>query len=224
MKKSKACNIVLLISVVVSSVLAIVLSIVFKLSLIELIVCITGILYLSLLADKNLFNFIAGIINVLLYCYVAYRSMVYGEMIFYLAFDLPFSIIAFVLWTKHKESKFKVEIRSLTKQGYLIIIGVFVAISIVLYFLLNALNDASPIIDSISAGASVVATILMAQRYKEQWWMWIVVYIISTILWIDVLNVLMIIMSAEGIIISILGYIIWRKENKKNLVSPTDSV
>ena len=64
---------------------------------------------------------------------------------------------------------------------------------------------------------SFIATILMAKRYREQWFMWIVVYIVSVIMWSTTFDLLMLIMSASCLVSCIIGYINWSRSANTNI-------
>ena len=64
------------------------------------------------------------------------------------------------------------------------IIYALTALAIVLYgFILKALGGNLPFIDSMSTVVSVVAQILSIRRLVEQWVLWIVVDVVTVIMW-----------------------------------------
>lgn len=68
---------------------------------------------------------------------------------------------------------------------YRIILVLGSTILVYLYSLfLNLIGGDNVLIDAASTLCSVIATILMALRFREQWFMWIIVYLISIIMWI----------------------------------------
>lgn len=222
-KKFNINKLLLYSSLSISIIIAIVLTFVYKLDWFNLLVCISGVLYLALLADRNFINFLIGIINVTIYVVVAYKFKLFGEVIFYCFFDLPMAFISYFLWRKHKDTKLTVKSRSLKLSTWLIIVGIC-SISVFVYGLfLKFIGGENVFIDALSTVVSTVATLLMAFRYKEQWFMWIVVYVVSIIMWCFAFDVLMIIMSVECTIISILGYVEWKINTKKQLNLATET-
>ena len=88
-------------------------------------------------------------------------------------------------------------------------------ISIVLYSLiLDAIGGVNTLIDATSTIVSFIATILMCLRYKEQWYMWLVVYLVSIIMWATTFDLLMLIMSISCFISCFIGFINWKQEKK----------
>ena len=70
------------------------------------------------------------------------------------------------------------------------------------------------VVDSISTVVSFIATLLMAKRYREQWFMWVVVYIVSVIMWATTFDLLMLIMSSSCLVSCLIGYINWSTNAK----------
>ena len=191
-----------------------VLTIVLHLDWLAFVSCAASILYIVFLSDKNILNFIIGFISSSTYLVVAYKSHLYGEAIFYLVVDIPMIFISFVLWKKHMETKLKVESKKLSFNNIMFIF-VISAIAVVGYgFILKAIGGANTFVDALSTVVTLVATILMALRYREQWIMWIVVYVVSVVLWSTTFDLLMLIMSCSCLLSSIVGFIYWSKSAK----------
>ena len=110
--------------------------------------------------------------------------------------------------------------------------GIVIVVTIVVYaalvFLLSQLSGAfyseQPWIDGASTSLSLVAQTLMTLRFSEQWFFWIVVNIITIVLWVTNLvqsiqmeavnfgSVAMIVMWVAFLINSIYGYIQWKQK------------
>lgn len=66
-----------------------------------------------------------------------------------------------------------------------ILVAVLSIVGIFIYgYILKWLGGNLPIIDSMSTVLSVVAQILLIKRYMEQWIIWLVVDMVSVIMWI----------------------------------------
>jgi nicotinamide mononucleotide transporter PnuC len=66
---------------------------------------------------------------------------------------------------------------------------------------------------ALSSGVTFVATLLQWLQYREQWFGWIFVYIVSIVLWAVAGNVLMVVMSAGCLIFSFTGMFSWWKNS-----------
>ena len=196
-------------------VLCIILTIYLKLSIITLISCIAGIIYVVFLSDRNIWNFLIGFISSTTYIFISFKARLFGEVIFYLIIDLPMIFISYFAWKKHVNEDFKVDAKKLSLKNILIISFISL-VSVAGYALiLKCIGGVNVVVDSISTIVSLIATILMALRFREQWVMWIIVYAVSIIMWITTFDVLMLIMSICCFISSIIGFVKWSKSAKK---------
>lgn len=195
----------------------IILTIVLNLNWLTLISCISSICYIVFLSDRNLLNFIIGFISSTTYIIVAFNAKLYGEVIFYLIIDLPMIFISYFMWRKNLESNLRVRAKKMSNKQIITIILISI-ISVIAYsYFLKLIGGVNYIIDAISTVVSFIATILMAKRYREQWFMWIIVYIVSVIMWITTFDLLMLIMSASCLLSSLIGFINWSKNAKANI-------
>lgn len=202
-------------------VVCIVLTFVYKLNWLTLLSCISGIFYIAFLSDRSVLNFIVGFISTTTYIFVAYYSKLYGEVIFYLVFDLPMIFISFYMWRKNINKDLRVNTRKLSLKWSIFIIVISAACVICYSFVLKAIGGVNTIIDATSTVVSLIATILMSLRYREQWIMWFVVYIVSIIMWATTFDLLMLIMSICCFLSCLIGFINWSID-AKTTVKKTD--
>ena len=71
----------------------------------------------------------------------------------------------------------------MTKTGRGKLIFVTAAGTIAYGFFLKALGGALPFVDALSTVASVVAMVISVKMYMEQWIIWIVVDVVTVIMW-----------------------------------------
>ena len=119
------------------------------------------------------------------------------------------------MWKKHVQKDFRVDSKKLSiKQIIIILLVSCVSVGIYAY-ILKLIGGQNVVVDAISTGVSFIATLLMALRYREQWFMWIVVYLVSIIMWATTFDLLMLIMSISCFISCFIGFINWTKAVKK---------
>lgn len=144
---------------------------------------LTGIWCVVLVAKGRITNYYVGIVNVIAYAWVAYTWQYYGEVMLNMLYFLPMQFVGLWLW-KSKMTNKEVIVKIMTAKQRL---G-WIAASIILIFgyglFLKYLGGNLPFIDSTSTVLSVIAMVLMAFRYMEQWVLWIVVNIASIGLWV----------------------------------------
>ena len=82
----------------------------------------------------------------------------------------------------------------------------------ILYFILKQFTDSPlPAGDSFTTALSIIAMWMLAQKYLEQWVLWILINVVSTILYfwkgLYPTGVLFIVY----VVVAVLGYIKWKK-------------
>ena len=117
----------------------------------------------------------------------------------------------------------EVKARNLTAKGWVILIIASIAAVAEYSFILKLLGGEFALVDATSTTLSVIATILMMSRYSEQWVMWVIVNVVSVVLWVMALmnggegSVTLLVMWTAYLFNSVYGYINWRKMAKENV-------
>ena len=154
-------------------------------TLLSIVTTITGLWCVVLVAKARIFNYYLGIVNVLGYAYISYQYQLYGEVMLNAGYFLPMQFIGLYIWTKNKSTDIidTIIINFLTSTQR-IFVTIISFVTVIIYAgILKAMGDPLPILDSMSTILSIIAMILMAWRYMEQWILWIIVDIVSIIMW-----------------------------------------
>ncbi|MGD6845072.1 nicotinamide riboside transporter PnuC [Bacillus infantis] len=194
-------------------------------SLLGLISSLAGMLCVVLVAKGKISNYYFGIIQTGTYAYISYTYGLYGEAMLNGLFYFPIQFIGIYLWRKNQTRDSvkgeDVKVKTLDSKGWSLL-GIIVLVSIFLYaLLLDYLGGRSIYIDSATNVLSVTAQILMLRRFAEQWLLWILVNVLSVILWFNAListggnDISMLVMWTAFLFNSIYGYINWTKLYKK---------
>ena len=166
------------------SLFGIIIAIVNKDNWLNFLVLLSGILCVILVAKGSIWNYIVGTINTISYGYVAYNNGLFGELGLYVLFFLPINIIAYFMWKKHIKDNI-VEMKTLTTKSILIVFLITIVLSAVLgYFLSTLRAQNNPYLDGMLTVISITATILMIFRFKEQWLLYIILNIITLVIWV----------------------------------------
>ena len=144
-----------------------------------------GLINITLLVFRSIWNYAFGIASVALYIFVFYESRLYAESGLQAFFVLA-QLWGWYLWRKVGDVQNRVSVRWLDWQSRAVWITVTAAISLNLGWLMHRYTDAAmPFADSAIAGASVAAQILLAYRRIENWVVWIVIDVGAVLLYID---------------------------------------
>lgn len=198
----------------------------FEDTLIGLISSISGMLCVVLVAKGKITNYAFGIIQTSTYTYIAFGYELYGEAMLNGLFYLPIQFLGIYMWMKYRKSKESskqgedIFVKRLTKKGWIIVVATFVMGAVVYAQILIAINAQQVRIDSMAVVLSVIAQVLMVQRYAEQWVIWIVVNVLTITLWVITMlqdggsDWNMVVMWSAFLVNSIYGYVNWIKLSK----------
>lgn len=152
---------------------------------------ITGIWCVLLVAKGKISNYIWGTINVVLYAYAAYTWRLYGDFMLNAFYFLPMQFVGWYMWTKpgFKTGKDNVVSKFLSLKGRLIWMAASVGLIVGYGFILQVMGGNTPFFDATSTVLSVLAMILMAGLFMEQWVLWIVVDVVTVIMWSNIVFV-----------------------------------
>ena len=152
-----------------------------------------------------------------IYIFIYYQAGLYADFginIYYLLIAL-YGWIAwktgFTLFGKNKKSG-ELPIVHTPKRAWLQIIIAYIAAQLfITYILINYTDSTVPIADSFTTALSIVGMWMLARKYIEQWWVWCIVDVASTALYIHKELYLTATLYAVYAIIAIFGYLKWKK-------------
>jgi len=203
--------------------LIITISIILNDSKIALISAICGISYTILAGKGKISCYIFGLTGTMCYAYISYKNHLFGNLMLYMLYYFPMQIFGIFKWKKHLNSKTGEIIKTkLNTKERIIYFSLTILVSAVFAYILYLLNDANPVIDSITTIFSITGLIFTIKRAVEQWYLWVVVNALSAIMWtqayIQGSNCFAtILMWVTYFILAIYFLHIWNKEiNKKD--------
>jgi len=151
-----------------------------------------GVASTVLAANGSIWNFLFGLMDVGIYSYMLFDSRMPAQFLLHVLYILPMEFIGFYQWRKRGASG-KKKVRTRTIKGklwiryILLFAGVFAATFTLSFFSLGQVGEQSNIfkviLDALVTTANIVALVMMAFAYVEQWYLWIMVNISSIILW-----------------------------------------
>lgn len=191
-------------------------------SIISIISAITGVTCVIFVSKGMMANYIVGAINVALYAYLAFKSRIYGDFMLNAFYYFPMQFIGLYMWSKAKgkSETHEIESKALDHKQRIILFVVSICIILAYAEVLKYLGGNVPIIDSTSTVLSVIAMILMVKQYLEQWYLWVIVNIVSIVMWIISLSegsgdAATLIMWILFLLNSLYGLWNWKKEYEK---------
>lgn len=214
---------------------------VYDLSYIEAVGTVAGLLCILLASFEKTINYLFGLINVTLFAVIFFQIQLYANLLLQVFF-FGANIYGWYAWSRMssaQEAELKIRWLSLPKALMTLVISIlaiiFLTLNIDVVFgrlatwaveLLNLFGanltlpildpDAFPFWDSTMTVLSVVAMILMTRKYVENWLLWVVINVISVVIFF-IQGVYA--MSLEYLIllgIALNGSRLWIKSAKQN--------
>lgn len=187
---------------------------------VDLVAAFCGICSVVLCAKGKRSGFLFGLVNVAGYAFVSYHNQYYGEVMLNVLFYVPSNIAAYVLWAKHKDDERggkEVKAKALGALQLALACLAVTVTTVGYHFLLEALGGAMTMLDGASTILSIFATVLMALRYSEQWFFWIIVDVITVALWCFAGDPIMIAMWGAYLVNAVYGYLMWLNKCGRNV-------
>ena len=177
-----------------------------------------GMCSVILCSQGNILTFFFGFGQIITYTYLCYLERFYAGIAINIFYFLT-QIYGVFSWRKrlHNTSNNKptsiITTRRLRPATLIIICSFALLLSAVTGFLLHAYtSDGSPYLDAFTTVPALVAQLLMMLAYREQWYLWFFVDILSAIMWLLAGNYSMAALYIFWCINCILGYIRWTKQ------------
>lgn len=198
------------------------LSLYWKDTLLSLTAAVTGAWCVILTGKGKRSSFIFGLVNTVCYALVALEAKYYGEVMLNALYYLPMNFVGWFAWKKHMNDETGEVIKERLNLKQSVVIYVLTGAAIWGYgLILKKLGGNLAFIDSMSTVISVVAQILSIKRLMEQWVLWIVVDVVTVIMWAVHFaqggeTIATLAMWSVYLINAVIMFIRWNKEAKKD--------
>lgn len=179
----------------------------------EIIGTVVGLVYLWLEYRASIYLWIAGIIMPAIYCFVYYDAGLYADVeinIYYLVAAL----YGWAMWRYggNRANQVELPITRIPLHRFVKAIVVFLVVFVGIALLLMRYTDSTvPWCDSFTTALSIIGMWMLARKYLEQWWVWMVVDIVCVGLYLY--KELYFTAGLYGLyaIIAVFGWMNWKK-------------
>ena len=197
-----------------------ILSYFWKSSLLGVTVYLTGVICVVLAAKGNIWNYVFGIYNSIGYAWLSYQNGLFGEVMLNILFFVPTAVIGWLMWRNRIDGN-TVRMRKMKGRNTIGMILLCLSATLVYGLWLSTIKGQNtPYLDALNVVASIIATLAMMLRYKEQWILYIGINIAEIIMWvIRLMNgsadaTTMVVMWSAYLVNSIYGLYTWQKGTK----------
>ncbi len=215
--KIKGWNLFEIIWLALFSVIILILAFFWKSNILGITVYLTGVICVVLAAKGNIWNYAFGIYNSIGYAWLSYHNGLYGEVMLNILFFVPTAVIGWLMWRNRIQDK-TVIMRKMKLQATSGMIFLCIIATIVYGVWLSTLKGQNtPYLDAFNVVASIIATLAMMWRYREQWILYICINVAEIIMWvIRLMNgsgdaATMVVMWTAYLINSLYGLYVWNK-------------
>ena len=170
-----------------------------------------GMSYLLLAMRENSLCWYCAFFSTAIYVYI------FGDVSLYMesalnVYYMGMAVYGWLQWQKGGANHSGVEIVKWTTKHHIICILVILIASVISGYLLSVNTDARlPYLDSFTTWASVLTTVMVARKVLENWLYWIVINSVSIYLYIDRDLDQTAAMFTLYLVLSVLGYVVWKK-------------
>jgi nicotinamide mononucleotide transporter len=179
---------------------------------------ILGLIYIWLEYRAHIALWVVGIVMPALDVYLYYSHGLYGDAGMAVYYTLA-AVYGLFVWKFKKTRKLKEElpIIPMPRDKYLpVTVFFFVAWAVTYYILTRFTNSTVPMLDSFTNAMSFVGLWALARKYLEQWFFWIIVDVVCTILYIQKGIPFKAGLYGLYVVIAVMGYQKWKKMAKNH--------
>ena len=145
-----------------------------------------GVCSVCLCAQGNILTYVFGFAQVITYSYLCWTQRFYGEMAInaYYFGTMIYGVFVWKSRVKSQESRVIVP-RKLSVRAILLIVAATLLVSWLAGMGLAAwTDDTQPYLDAFTTVPALVAQVLMILVYREHWFIWLTVDVLSVALWL----------------------------------------
>ncbi|MBO4306854.1 MAG: nicotinamide mononucleotide transporter [Bacteroidales bacterium] len=190
----------------------------FQLSIIEVIGAVIGLFYIISEYRADRWFWPLSLLMSAFYAVIDYASGIYANGTI-CVYNFVMSIYGILVWRgiiqKREEDKGgERQISSCPNRYWWQIITMIVLLSVVLTWLLGLLHESSyPLLDGVSSALTIVGMLMLAHKWWQQWFCWMLVEPLMIALFWLTGNYASALLYAVFEVFCILGAIRWRKES-----------
>ena len=182
---------------------------------VEIIGALSGFVYIFLEIKVSKWMWPIGLLTSVFYVVVFFNSKFYADMSLQFYY-IVISVLGWYWWMYGGKQGKPLAISKLSLKISLKLLLFSVLFFVSIAYILNKFTDSPlPYWDALTTSLSIIATWMLARKIIEQWILWIIVDVISMILYIYKglypTSILFLIYS----ILATVGYLEWKKELKR---------
>jgi len=170
-----------------------------------------GVCAVCLTAQGNILTYAFGFAQVITYTWLCLRAHLYGAVAINVYYFLTMIYGVYVWRRRLRPEDGRVRTRTLPRKLWLSIVAAVLLLSVGVGMLLqHYTSDPSPYLDSFTTVVSIVAQILMILAFRDQWFLWLAVDVLSVAIWLHVGDYCLMAQYVFWCLNCLYGYFRWR--------------
>jgi nicotinamide mononucleotide transporter len=177
----------------------------------EIVAVLLAISYLLLAARESLWCWYCAFASSAIYVVIFWDVSLLMESVLSI-FYVVMAVVGWQQWRSGGQEQPALPITTLPWSMHLLLLAVMLLLAAVNGWFMHQYTSAAwPFVDSFTAWASVISTVLVIRKVLENWLYWLVIDSISLYLYIDRGLYLTALLFAGYLVICVFGYLRWRK-------------
>lgn len=151
-------------------------------TVLALISGIAGVISVVLCSQKKLSFYFWGILQLVTILIISYQTGLYGKVLEN-GFYLVTTIIGMFIWGKNVDGD-KVKPQKMSGGDWLVLSSILPLLILgISVFVVKFNNSEQIFLDTLTTTIGIIAQIMMIFRFKEQWYLWLILDVLCVILW-----------------------------------------
>ncbi len=149
----------------------------------EIIAVLAAVAYLGLAIRQNIACWLFAAISTAIYVWLFVEARLYMESVLNI-FYLVMAAYGWYVWRNGRSAGVDSPVVTWPPRTHIAAIAIIVVLSAASGYLLSVNSDAAfPYIDSLTTWSAIWATFLVARKVLENWWYWLVIDIVSALIY-----------------------------------------
>ncbi len=180
-------------------------------SVFEIVAAVITLYSIWLATRENIWYWPTGIVSLVMYTWVYFRARLYGESLLQII-CLGLMIYGWYEWLHGGEHREELPVTRTPRRAWLPLFAIGIAGSAAAALLmLRFTNNPAPWIDASILVFSLVAQLMTARKWLENWSFWIVINVISVLLYIRRQLYPTAVLYVALLILAVYGYRKWKR-------------
>ncbi len=178
----------------------------------EIIATITGIVGVSLQAKERILAWPFVLVSVAVSAYIFFCSKLYSDFGLHVIY-IFLNIYGWDIWSRREGTEEVTSTLVLSSRGLMWSVLTTIVLTAVLGYTMLTYTDADlPYFDAFTTSGSLVAQYLLAKKYLQNWWLWILVDIVAIPVYLYKGLYIIAGLFLVYLFISIYGYVNWKRK------------